>query len=280
MPNPTLESREVKNHKRNSTNGALLRGTQVHESQKEHSGLYNYLLRRMETNVTPFLYSDVAIGIKEAAKFFTPKEVAKNLGFGSDEEVKEQIRAKVCAVGAFMDGLDGHLAKDDDSMIKKFLISSRLFEKAMKHVDSIGVGRIDEVKRHGFRDYIDRHKKVVDEQLKKMSYKKVAELNKELQFKGGSVRFENVAGEKFLREHIRDINIQYYKYNTLALVGYTAGAFSVWGTVHYPQVQDGFAAASMFTTGGGTRALLISKEIKKHRELWKEAFREVYGTSI
>lgn len=82
--------------------------------------------------------SELTDAAKETLQFLSVRNVMRSLGFIKTEEAKSQIAAKVCAVDAFMEGIEAHLSNDSDSKMENLLVANSLYVKAMEHINKSG----------------------------------------------------------------------------------------------------------------------------------------------
>lgn len=230
--------------------------------------LNSFMLRR----------SELAETLRAARQALTIRNMKESLGFVNPNEAEFQVKAKICAVDAFMEGIEGHLSQDKDSRAASLLTAQRLYEKAMKHIDSIGIERIDEVRKGEFIKFIDRHRSIVSAQLRDMDEKRVKEILADMEENGNNHNgHTNKIPRHFLRAQIRKKRIEAYKYAVLGVGAYTLAAAGFMAGAHFEHASDAFVAFGGGMLAGGTSVFLKSRAQFGHIKVLERVFEERYG---
>jgi|GEM_PF-4721686 len=232
-------------------------------------------LNGINTNGTKSSYSDVKDAIIEVVKLLRVKGITDALRLRSDVEAQAEVKAKLYAVEGFMNGIDAHLSKNSVGRVEAFLVSQRLFDKAIKHADRIGVERLDEIQRRGFRRFILHHERAIKGELEKEGDQKVKKIADQLGHNGNSP-ISKLAAKNYLRGAISSNRVQQYKWSIIGLSSYLMASASFVASAHFDKVSDAFVALGGLFVGGGSHALLKAREFWQEKNIIKKIYKERY----
>jgi len=234
-------------------------------------------LNGINTNGTKQSYSDIKEAVAEVGKLLRIEGIADLLRLRSDEEAQAEVKAKLYAVEGFMNGIDAHLSRNSVGRVEAFLISQRLFDKAIKHADRIGVERLDEIHKKGFKHYIMHHQRAIKEELNREGDEKVKQIADQLGRNGNSL-ISKLAAKNYLRGAISSNRVQQYKWSIIGVSSYLIASASFVAGAHFDKVSDAFVALGGLLVGGGSHALLKAREFWQEKNIIKKIFKERYET--
>lgn len=225
--------------------------------------------------------SDFSLSFKKFKNLLRVSTIKKKLGFES-EESEAEVKSKVYAVDAFLNGLEAYFEKrGNNKALEHYLTANVLFGKALEHADKIGVDRLDEIQRSGFKKYINKKRKEIKEMLRKESDEKLKEIAAEMALHGDAGPVEG-GKRKWFRDMIQtkrtDAGMWYIAAGVIGTF-----ALASWGLEkHYELagpiwLQETTEAAKWLLVGWAGDRYAAARRIGATAKLWSKVFLQRYG---
>ncbi len=212
---------------------------------------------------------------RSAARFLRPSNIMNKLGLINMVEEESMLRSKVCAVDAFMEGSNAHLTIDNNQRIENFIVAERLYTKAMEWAEK--VGKIDEIKRRGYINWLDHHRQQVRLMLDHIDVKKIDEITDLIESPNGHHhKVVTLASKRFFKKQMRQVAEEAWGYAILGVGALALSITGLVGAVHYDKFPDLFYVAATLAGGGSGRAFLSAIGQWQRHTIFKNVYQERY----